>query len=662
MKILLAQNAGFCFGVKEAMHKAFEVADKQCDRKIFTLGPLIHNTQAIEKLRAKGIEILNDIKEGQHECVIIRSHGVPLEIYDLAKQNQIEIVDATCPFVRKVQKIAKEYYDKGYCVVIVGDPSHPEVVGINGWCEYNADIVQKESDVEKIKECDRICVVAQTTITQSLWERIIERLEERTPVVEKFNTICSATKERQVSCAEIASQVDAMIVIGGYHSSNTQKLIEISKKYCNHTYHIETADELPIEILKSLEKIGITAGASTPDWIIKEVIERMSKMEQSSNEMMDMMEEIENSLRVPRRGNIIKGKVIHVTDNEIMVNIGYKADGIIPKDEISSDNTVNPKELVKEGDEIEVFVLKTDDGEGNVLLSKKRIDAQKGWENLENAQNDGKILSVKVVEVVKGGVIAVYNEIRGFIPASQLSDAYVSDLKDFIGKEFKVKVIDFNPNKRKVVFSRRVVIEEENKVKREQVWQSINKNDVIEGEVKRITDFGAFVDIGGIDGLIHISDLSWGRVNHPSEVVKVGNHVKVIVLDFDKDKNRVSLGLKQTQPEPWDNIDQKYAVGQIVEGKVVRLVDFGAFIELEPGLDGLVHISQISDRHIAKASEEVHVGQKLQVKILEINKDDKKISLSIKEAKEDAIKEEVQSIVEDTPTTIGEIIQSKEEQ
>lgn len=658
MEIIIAKNAGYCFGVKEAIQKTFHAVDLHTDKKINTYGPLIHNPQVVQKLEAMGVQSIDDIQDAKDSIVIIRSHGIPLEVYEKAKANNVEIIDATCPFVRKVQKIVYEYHQNGYSIVIIGDPTHPEVIGINGWCENKAYILNHVSQIDSLPNFDKLCIVAQTTITSELWNAVLKELNHKATMVEPFNTICVATRERQSSCASVAQQVDAMIIIGGYHSSNTQKLLQISKKYCKHTYHVETAEDLPMDIIEKMNKIGVTAGASTPDWIIKEVIEKMSSMDQNNNEMMNMMEEIENSLRVPRRGHTIKGKVIHVTDSEIMVNIGYKSDGIIPKQEISNDLSVNPRDLVKEGDEIEVYVLKTDDGEGNVLLSKKRIDAEKGWTTVEEAVSKGTTLQVKVVEVVKGGVIAVSNELRGFIPASQLSTSYVNNLNDFLGKQLEVNVIDFNREKRKIVFSHRAVLEKENEEKRKSLWQNIQKGNIIEGEVKRLTNFGAFVDIGGIDGLIHISDLSWGRVNQPSEVVKVGDHVKVVVLDFDQNKNKISLGLKQTTQEPWENIETKYSVGDIVEGKVVRLADFGAFVELEPGLDGLVHISQISDKHIAKPSQEVHIGQKVKVKVLEINVEAKRISLSIKEANEP---EAVEIVNQEEPTTIREIIESKDE-
>ncbi|TCO79787.1 bifunctional 4-hydroxy-3-methylbut-2-enyl diphosphate reductase/30S ribosomal protein S1 [Marinisporobacter balticus] len=660
MKIVVADNAGFCFGVKQAMNKTLNAIGNNNDKKIYTYGPLIHNNQVIERLESQGVSSVENIQDAKDSTVIIRSHGVPLKIYDLAHGYNIDVIDATCPFVRKVQKIAKEYYDRGYTIVIIGNPKHPEVMGINGWCNHSASIVQGPEDVNDISKFDKICVVAQTTITMDLWTDVIGKLQERANILETFNTICTATKERQTSCADVSKQVDAMIIIGGYHSSNTQKLLQISKKYCKNTYHIETAEEVPIADISGFKKIGVTAGASTPDWIIKEAIKRMDNMEQEQNEMMNMMEEIENSLRAPRRGTSVKGTVILVTDNEIMVNIGYKADGIIPKKEMSNDPLVNPHEIAKEGDPIEAYVLKTDDGEGNLLLSKIRVDAEKNWEHLEKATDENHTLQVRVVQVVKGGVIAVYKGTRGFIPASQLSTNFISDLQEFVDKELAVKIIDLNIEKKKVVFSHKVIMKEENEAKRQKLWENIEKGSIIEGEVKRLVKFGAFVDIGGMDGLIHISDLSWSRVNNPNEVVSIGDKVKVVILDFDKENNRISLGLKQTTLEPWANIESKYSIGDIVKGKVVKLADFGAFVEFEPGVDGLVHISEISEKHISKPSEEVHVGQKVKVKILNLDKENKRISLSMKETAERTDLADLEIVNNDEPTTIGEILASKE--
>ncbi|MTI70241.1 MAG: bifunctional 4-hydroxy-3-methylbut-2-enyl diphosphate reductase/30S ribosomal protein S1 [Firmicutes bacterium] len=627
MNIFVADNSGFCFGVEKAINLAAKTTDKYST--VYSLGPLIHNKQVIDRLKDKGLNVVDNIDKLKNSRLIIRSHGVPLEIYEKADKQGIEIIDTTCPFVRNIQEKVKTFYKKGYQIVIIGNPEHPEVVGINGWCENTAYIVNLEDDIEDIEKCDKICIVAQTTMTKEKFESLTKMLAEKADEISVFNTICNATRLRQQACADIAKKVDAMIVIGGYHSSNTQKLASISKAICTNTYHIETSDDLPLEEILKYETIGITAGASTPDWIIKEVV---NKLNNADNGMNEMMEEIEKSLIELKKGEVVKGKVISVNENEVMVNIGYKSDGIIERNELSNDPSINPTEIINVGDEIEVYIIKLDDGEGNVILSKKRVDTIKGLENIEELYNNAEIVEAKVVEIVKGGAIAVVNNLRGFIPASHISYNYVKNLDKFLGETLNVKIIEFDRNKKRIILSRKEVEKKEIEKKKEQLWESLEKGKKVEGEVKRLTNFGAFVDIGGVDGLVHISELSWGRVNHPSEVLSEGDTVEVEILDFNKKEGKISLGLKQTKPHPWNNVNEKYNEGDIVEGKVVRLVDFGAFVELEPGLDGLVHISQISEEHIAKPSEVLTKGQKVNVKILEVKEEEQRISLSIKAA------------------------------
>ncbi|GAB6087853.1 30S ribosomal protein S1 [Alkaliphilus crotonatoxidans] len=381
-----------------------------------------------------------------------------------------------------------------------------------------------------------------------------------------------------------------------------------------------------------------------------------------SNEMQNFMDEIEKSMVRLHRGDIVTGKVINVTDNEIMVNVGYKSDGIIPKEEITNDHTVNPKSLVAIGDEIKVYVIKVDDGEGNVLLSKKRVDLQKGWDDLEKIKDTEALLETKVIEVVKGGVISLSRGIRCFIPASQISDSYVEDLTQYIGKSFNTKIIEIDRRRNKVVLSRKIVLKQEKEEIKKEIFAKLEKGQRIKGEVKNIADFGAFVDIGGIDGLIHISDLSWNRVKHPREILQVGDSVEVEVLDLDKEKEKISLGLKQTRPHPWQVAGEKYQVGDVVEGKVVRMLDYGAFVELEPGVDGLVHISEISEKYVTKPSQELELGQMVKAKILDINIEQKRISLSIAAANKTEVEEETEFTSDDSPVTIGDVISNVNEE
>lgn len=656
MKIIVAESSGFCFGVKEAMDTTINILNNNNEASINSLGPLIHNNQATEKLELLGLSVIDDINDVNLGKVIIRSHGVPLDVYEIAKKNDIEIIDCTCPFVRKIQKKVRDCLEQGKDIVIVGNPDHPEVIGINGWCDNKAYIIDSEDDVVNMPKLDTVCVVAQTTATSEKFTRLANLITKKSTNAEICNTICNATKSRQNSCENLAKQADAMIVIGGYHSSNTQKLVEISKKYCKDVYHVEVAEELPWDILKNYKVIGITAGASTPTWIIEEVYEKMVEISKQTESMEELLKGDMVSLN---EGDIVSGEVISVGE-EVSVNINYKADGTISREELSSDLDLNPKDIVKVGDKIDVLVLSLNDGEGNVVLSKKRVDNEKTLKDLETAFSNGEVVSAKVNGVVKGGVTVNVNGLRGFVPASQVSSSFIKDLNSLIGETLDARIIEFDKAKNNIVLSRKQVEDEEISSNKDKVWSKIQKGQKISGEVKRLATFGAFIDIGGLDGLAHISDLSWSRVNDPSDILTVGEKVEVLVLEIDKDKERVSLGVKQLTPHPWDAASKNYQIGSIVDGKVVRILNFGAFVELEAGIDGLVHISQISDDHISNPSEALNVGDTVKVKILNIDTADRKIELSIKEADTTQIEAmKKYSASESEEFTIGDILNLK---
>lgn len=634
MEIFLDENAGFCFGVKNAVEKAFKEVALKHDRKIFTYGPLIHNNQVIGKLKEQGVHSVNEIDEitDDEAELIIRSHGIAEEKYKMFEEKGLKYIDCTCPYVSAIHKKVREYYQKGYKIFIVGDKDHPEVIGTNGWCDYTAHIVDDEKIVDKLPIYDKICLVAQTTITKKIWDSVVDAVQKKYKDAIIFNTICSATEKRQESAEQLSKTVDCMIVIGSKESSNTNKLYQICKDNCSNAYHIEKAEDLPADALKNFGKVGITAGASTPDWVIKEVI---GKMQEINGNMMEnqesMMEEYEKTMRSVYSGDTVKGTVIMVTDDEVMVNIGYKSDGIIKKEDYTWEPDVNLKDLVKVGDELEVIVVNINDGEGNVVLSKKLFDAEKNWHKIEAAFNEKTPIEGIVREIVRGGGIVELMGIRAFMPASQFDLRYSEDLSSYVNTRVTVDVIEYDPEKRKIVVSRKAVLKREQEIKEKAVWENIEAGQRLTGEVKRLTDFGAFVDIGGVDGLIHISELSWSRVKHPSEVVKPGNKVEVVVLAVDKDKRKISLGLKQTLPEPWAAAGDKYKVGDILEVKVLRFSNFGAFVELEPGIDGLVHISQISDKRISKPADALNIGDIVNAKIIDVKPEEKKISLSIRE-------------------------------
>ncbi len=638
MEIILAKSAGFCFGVNRAVEKVYSELENS---KVYTYGPIIHNKEVTKDLEEKGVAVINSLDEiKEKRAVVIRSHGVPKVICDELKEKNIDYIDCTCPFVKKIHNIVKKAYEVGNKVIIVGDKTHPEVIGINGWCNNSAIITDDIEEIEKLKldNLSKYILVVQTTFSKDKFEKIQEIIKKYFNNVEINNTICNATSDRQKETIEISKKADIMIVIGDKKSSNTQKLYEISKNFCKKTYYIETIKDLQLNIFETNDKIvvGITAGASTPPAIIKEAIKIM--------EEMNFEQMLEESFVTLHTGDIVKGTVIQVTNEEVSVNLGYKSDGIIQRGEFSEDPNLKPSETVKPGDEIEVFVIRVNDGEGNVLLSRKRVESQKGMSEIENAFENKTTLKGKFTEVVKNGMIATINGVRVFVPSSQISNKYVENLKDFIGKEYDFNIIEFIKGRRgKLIAGRRDIAEKEAAAKKKEIFDKFNIGDKVKGTVSHLESFGAFIDLGGIDGLAHISELSWNRVTKPQNVLKEGQQVEATIIDLDAEKGKISLSLKDPDKNPWTLTKEKIAVGDIVEGKVVRMVPFGAFVALETGIDGLVHISQISQKRIAKPEDVLEIGQVIKVKVMEINDETKKISLSKKEADGIEAAEEAQS-------------------
>ena len=636
--IRVAESAGFCFGVKRAIEMAYEAIG--VEPKLYSYGQLIHNKTVTDDLASKGLEIVENLDGLTEGTLLIRSHGVGKALYDEAEAKGLKILDGTCPFVKKIHNIVHDKLAEGLCIIIVGDGTHPEGIGSKGGCE-NAAVILEDEEAAKTKEIpekEKYAVVVQTTFRQAKFDKILEILQDRGVNMEVHNTICSATEKRQTEAEELSKTVDKMIVIGGKNSSNTQKLVEICAKNCGNTVHIETICDLVLNNFGKDDKIGITAGASTPPAIIKEVVVTMSEALENAVQNLGGSEEatfeqmLEESLVTLHTGDVVKGTVIQVVNEEVSVNLGFKSDGIIARGEFSSDPTVIPSKTVQPGDEIEVFVVRVNDGDGNVMLSRKRIEAQKGIEEIEAAYNDKAVVTGTVTNVVKGGLIAVVNGVNVFIPSSQVSNRFIEDLSVFNGQELEFNIIEVDRVKRRFIGGRKALVEQEIAAKRAALFETIQAGSRVNGTVSRLTDFGAFVDLGGVDGLIHISEMSWGRISNPKEVLKEGQEVEVFVLDVDKEKGKISLSLKDADKNPWKLAAEKYAVGSIVEGKVVRMVPFGAFVELEPGVDGLVHISQIANKHVVKPEDELKVGEIINVKVLEVNPEQKKISLSKRQA------------------------------
>ncbi len=669
-KILVAEKAGFCFGVDRAVKMAFQTC-RENPGKTCMFGELIHNRQVTEKLNKSEVRHINDIEElnkGDH--VLIRAHGIGKDVYEAIEQKDVSIHDATCPDVKRIHKLVHEKSKEGFRIIIVGDRQHSEVIGINGWCGNKAHIISDVKQVHDIPDTDEnICIVAQTTTKPEKYEEICNFIKKKFANVMKFDTICRATQLRQQEAYEMSEVADVMIVIGGVNSSNTQKLFEICKANCPLTYKIETVADLPPLDKKKINTIGITAGASTPNEVVKEVFETMDEMMNKQETEMTFEEAFEESeVNSLRSGEVVKGRIIGYNTSEVFVDLGYKADGTISMEEFLDDPDFDPEKDLKEGEEILVYIIKINDGEGNVSLSKKRVESIQGMEDIEEAFNEKTPIEAVVKEVVNGGVVANYKGIRVFIPASQISDRYVKDLNEFLKKKVKFEVVEMSKNKRRVVGSCRNVIEKEKAIKLEAFWSVVEVGQEYTGTVKSITNFGAFVDLGAVDGLVHISELSWKKINRPSDVLKVGQTVTVKILGFDKEKQKVSLGYRKAEDNPWFNVEEKYTVGDTVEGRIVRLVPFGAFVELEEGVEGLVHISQISNVRLGKPDEVLSVNQMVQMKVLEVNPELKKISLSIREIEPiDPVRDESEVVykddeqiptvhVEEMTNTIGEIL------
>ncbi|MDO4531370.1 MAG: 4-hydroxy-3-methylbut-2-enyl diphosphate reductase, partial [Bacillota bacterium] len=528
-RVTLAESAGFCFGVKRAIEMAYEEIGKKDGKPLYSYGPLIHNKEVTNDLDKKGLHIIESLEGIEEGTVVIRSHGVGKFLYDALEEKGMQMVDGTCPFVKKIHTIVNEAWKDGKSIIIVGDGKHPEVMGINGWCGDSAIILENPDEAAAIELAQEkeYAVVVQTTFRQSKFDTMIDILKGKGLRLEVSQTICSATETRQKEAMELSQKVDKMIVIGDKKSSNTQKLVEICKKNCENTVHIETICDLVLKNFSSSDKIGVTAGASTPPAIIKEVVVTMSEMENVNVEEMNFEQMLEASLVTLHTGDVVKGTVIQVVGEEVSVNLGFKSDGVIPRGEFSRDTTVVPSQVVQPGDEIEVFVVRVNDGDGNVLLSRKRIEEQKGMEDIEKAFNEKTVVTGTVTDVVKGGLIAIVNGVRVFIPSSQVSNRFIEDLSVFKGQELEFNIIEMDRVKRRIIGGRKALVEQEIAAKKAALFETIEAGAKIAGTVSRLTDFGAFVDLGGVDGLIHISEMSWGRISNPREVLKEGQAVEV---------------------------------------------------------------------------------------------------------------------------------------
>ena len=642
MKVILAKSAGFCYGVRRAVELAEETARR--GEPCVMLGSIIHNRDVVDRLAAQGLRAVDrpdQVPEGSG--VLIRSHGESRATYEALRARGAKILDATCPNVSRIHQIVSQAEERGRQPVIVGTPDHPEVLAIAGWCLRPA-VVSGEEELEKWlserpeRRSQPLTFVSQTTSTQKIWNGCVKKAKKECTNAEFFDTICGATSTRQEEARQLAQQCGLMVVVGDRHSSNTKRLAEICRESCPRVLLIERADELDLGTLPRVDMVGITAGASTPAWIIKEVYDKMSdeimEIEKSFAEML------EESIKTLNNGDKVTGTVVAVTPTEVQVELGIKYPGYIALSELTDDPTAKVEDLVKVGDEIEAIVTQVSDRDCLVKLSKRRLDINKGWEEIEAAKDDETVLEGFVTEDNKGGVVVSVKGVRVFVPASQTGLPRETPMSTLLKQKVRLVITEVNRARRRVVGSISRVQRAERAAAAEKVWAEIEEGKHYTGTVKSLTSYGAFVDIGGVDGMVHISELSWSRIKHPSEVVKVGDTVDVYVISFDREKKKISLGMKDRSQDPWTVFTSTYQVGDTANVRIVKLMTFGAFAEVVPGVDGLIHISQLADHRVEKPGDVVAEGDRVDVKITDVDMENKKISLSIRALLEEAPQEE----------------------
>ena len=644
MSVTIAKNAGFCFGVSRAVELVEEAA--RSGKKVSTLGPIIHNRHQVGRFEQMGVSVIKEPEDAEPgSTVIIRSHGVSRAVQQRLEKMGVEIIDATCPFVKRIHGIVERAEQEGLLPVIIGTRTHPEVTAIAGWCS-DCRIFETPEELEswaksgEVTPDTPICMVCQTTSTEFLWKICGETAKKLFTNLKIFDTICKATEFRQNEAAKLSAECQAMVVVGDAKSSNTGRLAMICREHCGKVFLVDNADELNAEDFRGVTAVGITAGASTPAWIIKEVNKTMNEITNVETVMEESFEALlEQSIKTLNTGDKVTGIVTGISNTEISVDLGTKHAGYIPYDEVSADPTVKPEDILSVGQEIEVFVVRVNDQEGTVQLSKKKLDGMKIWDEMAAFAEEKVTVEGTITEENKGGLVASVKGIRVFIPASQSGIAKGGDMTGMVGKTVKLKITEVNRARRRVIGSIRAVNAEERKANQEKIWAEIQEGAKYHGVVKSLTSYGAFVDIGGVDGMVHVSELSWNRIKTPADVVKVGDEIDVYVISFDPVKHKISLGYKTAEMNPWNQFMTNYAIGDVVDAKVVKLMTFGAFAEILPGVDGLIHISQIAEKRINKPEDVLSEGQDVKVKITDVDAENKRISLSIRallEAEADA--------------------------
>lgn len=676
-EVILAKKAGFCFGVDRAIKLIEKLADE--GKSVATLGPIIHNQQVIDDLAARRVVVVDspdEVKDGT--ILVLRTHGVTREVLAEVEKSGCEFVDAVCPFVKKIHKIVLDNSSDEVATIIAGDENHPEVKGIKSCAKGEAYVISNDRDVEILVEKyphlsqKPLIFVSQTTFSIKEWQKSVKKINLLCTNVKIFDTICSATEERQNEAEHLSRSCDAMVIVGGRHSSNTRKLYSVCERNCP-AFLVETAAELNGITLGGFNSVGLTAGASTPAGIIKEVLETMSEILKDNTiieeeraldsvaDDFDFAAALEESLNNMNSDQKVVGTVLNITPTEIQVDIGRKQTGYIPRDEYSNDPNADPKAELKIGDTLNLIIMKTNDQEGVTMLSKKRYDAIAAWDVIVQAEGTDTILEGVVTEVIRGGVIVVSNNARLFIPASLATASRNDKLEDLVNKTVRFKVIEVNKQRRRAVGSIRAVLKEERKANEEKFWAEAQEGEVRKGVVKSLMKFGAFVDIGGVDGMIHVSELSWNRIKDPSEVVSVGDEVEVTIKSLNPEKKQIALGYKKLEDNPWEIFKNNYSVDSEVEVEIANFTDFGAFAHIIPGIDGLIHISQIANKHVAKPADVLKIGEKVNVKITEIDEERKRVSLSIRALlPEEPVAEEAEAAEEVAAEEVAEEVAADE--
>ena len=634
MSVRIAKSAGFCFGVSRAVELVEKAAAE--GQRVATLGPIIHNRHVVEKFKNLGVEVINEPEEASPgQTVIIRSHGVTRDVMERLEKRGANVIDATCPFVKRIHNLVSQAEKEGRLPVIIGTPTHPEVLGIAGWCDHceifeGPDALQSWIDADPARRDIPVTMVSQTTSTEKIWKSCEKIVKKDLSNVKINDTICRATELRQTEAAELSKVCQAMVVVGDLFSSNTGRLAMICREHCEKVFLVDNASELNGEDFVRCTDVGITAGASTPAWIIKEVNKTMSEITNVETAELSFAELLEQSIKTLNTGDKVLGTVTAIGNTEVQVDLGTKHAGYIPYDEVSADPSVKAEDILHVGDQIEVFVVRVNDQEGTVQLSKKKLDGLKIWDDMAAYAEEKTTIEGVITEENKGGLVCNVKGIRVFIPASQSGIAKGGDMAGMVGKTVQLKVTEVNRARRRVIGSIRAVASEGRKAAQEKIWAEIENGKKYHGTVKSLTSYGAFVDIGGVDGMVHVSELSWNRIKNPAEVVKVGDEIDVYVISFDPEKKKISLGYKTTEMNPWNQFMTNYAIGDVVDAKIVKLMTFGAFAEILPGVDGLIHISQIADKRIGKPEDVLAEGQDVKVKITDVDAENKRISLSIR--------------------------------